>query len=57
MVTLQDGKYIESEISSSFPNLPIVKEIPRFIEQSRTLGRSPTLRAFRQWVRKQINST
>ncbi|MBN3875484.1 MULTISPECIES: Uma2 family endonuclease [unclassified Nostoc] len=54
---LQDGKYIESEISSTFPNLPIVEEIPRFVEQSRTLGRSPTLRAFRQWVRKQINPT
>ena len=54
---LQDAKYIESEISSTFPNLPIVEEIPRFVEQSRTLGRSPTLRAFRQWVRKQINPT
>ncbi|MHC5742667.1 MAG: Uma2 family endonuclease, partial [Nostoc sp.] len=49
---LQGGKYIESEISSTFPNLPIVEEIPRFVEQSRTLGRSPTLRAFRQWVKK-----
>ncbi|MBW4426252.1 MAG: Uma2 family endonuclease [Nostoc desertorum CM1-VF14] len=49
---LQDGKYIESEISSTFPNLPIIEIIPRFVEQSRTLGRSPTLRAFRQWVRK-----
>ncbi|MEH2126836.1 hypothetical protein [Nostoc sp.] len=54
---LQEGKYIESEISSTFPNLPIVEEIPRFVEHSRTLGRSPTLRAFRQWVRKQINPT
>ncbi|MFN6479106.1 Uma2 family endonuclease [Nostoc sp. DedQUE07] len=54
---LQDGKYIESEISSIFPNLPTVEEIPWFVEQSRTLGRSPTLRAFRQWVRKQINPT
>ena len=54
---LQDGKYIESEISSTFPNLPIVEVIPRFVEQSRTLGRSPTLRAFRQWVTKQINPT
>lgn len=54
---LQDGKYIESEISSTFPNLPIVEVIPRFVEQSRTLGRSPTLRAFRQWVRKQIIQT
>ncbi|MGI2904531.1 Uma2 family endonuclease [Tolypothrix sp. VBCCA 56010] len=48
---LQNGKYIQSEISPSFPNLPILEAIPRFVEQSRTVGRSPTLRAFRQWVR------
>jgi len=48
---LQDGKYIQSEISPTFPNLPILEVIPQFIEQSRTVGRSPTLRAFRQWVR------
>ncbi|NEU76636.1 Uma2 family endonuclease [Hassallia byssoidea VB512170] len=45
---LNDGKYIESEISATFPNLPILEAIPQFIEQSRTVGRSPTLRAFRQ---------
>ena len=50
---LQDGKYIKSEISPTFPNLPIIDVIPRFVEQSRTIGRSPTLRAFRQWVREQ----
>ncbi|QSJ16071.1 Uma2 family endonuclease [Nostoc sp. UHCC 0702] len=50
---LQDGKYIKSEISLIFPNLPIVDVIPRFVEQSRSIGRSPTLRAFRQWVREQ----
>lgn len=43
-----DGKYIEPEINPTFPNLPIFEAIPRFVEQSRTLGRSPTLRAFRQ---------
>jgi len=54
---LQNSKYIKSEISSTFPNLPIVEVIPLFVKQSRTLGRSPTLRAFRQWVRKQIIQT
>lgn len=48
---LEDGKYIESEISPTFPNVPILEAIPQFIEQSRTVGRSPTLRAFRQWVK------
>ncbi|ABA22901.1 Protein of unknown function DUF820 [Trichormus variabilis ATCC 29413] len=50
----QDGKYIESAISPNFPNLPIVEAIPKFVEQSRTLGRSPALRAFRKWVRENI---
>ncbi|MBW4571109.1 MAG: Uma2 family endonuclease [Tolypothrix carrinoi HA7290-LM1] len=48
---LQNGKYIQSEISPAFPKLPILSAIPQFIEQSRTVGRSPTLRAFRQWVK------
>ncbi|MDZ8081909.1 MAG: hypothetical protein RMY36_016930 [Nostoc sp. SerVER01] len=51
---LQYGKYIDSEISPTFGNFPIFEAIPRFVEQSQTLGRSPTLRAFRQWVREKI---
>ncbi|MBD2363092.1 Uma2 family endonuclease [Anabaena minutissima FACHB-250] len=51
---LQDGKYIESEISPTFPNLPIVEAISQFYEQSQTIGRSPTLRSFRKWVRAQM---
>jgi Uma2 family endonuclease len=54
---LENGKYIESAISRTFPNLPIFEVIPRFVEQSQNLGRSPTLRVFRQWVREQINPT
>jgi Uma2 family endonuclease len=50
---LQNGKYIESEISPNFPNLPILEIIPQFVEQSRLIGRSPTLRKFRQWVKQQ----
>jgi Uma2 family endonuclease len=48
---LQDGKYIQSEISPTFPNVPIFEAIPRFVEQSRTVGTRLTLKAFRQWVR------
>ncbi|MBD2337092.1 Uma2 family endonuclease [Calothrix sp. FACHB-156] len=50
----RNGKYIQSEISPNFPNLPIVETILHFVEQSRTVGRSPALRAFRKWVREQI---
>jgi Uma2 family endonuclease len=51
---LQDGKYVESEISPTFPNLPIVEAISQFYEESQTIGRSPTLRSFRKWVRAQM---
>ncbi|MBS3027067.1 MAG: Uma2 family endonuclease [Dolichospermum sp. DET50] len=49
----QDGKYIESKVSPNFPDLQIAEIIPQFVEESRILGRSPTLRKFRQWVKQQ----
>ncbi|MDD1414633.1 Uma2 family endonuclease [Dolichospermum sp. ST_con] len=50
----QDGKYIESENSPNFPDLQIAEIIPQFVEESRIIGRSPTLRKFRQWVKQFI---
>ena len=50
---LQDGKYVASDFSPTFPKLPIIEIISQYVEQSRTLGRSSVLRAFRQWVREQ----
>ena len=52
---LRDGKYIESEMIPTFPNLQIVEAISQFVQQSITMGESATLRAFRKWVREQIN--
>jgi Uma2 family endonuclease len=51
---LRDGKYVESEVSPTFPNLPIVETISQLVEQSKTIGTSPALRAFRNWVKVQI---
>lgn len=51
---LQNGEYVKSSISSNFPNIPIIEIIPHFIEMSKTAGRSPTIRAFRNWVREQL---
>ena len=50
----QDGNYIESENSPNFPDLQIAEIIPQFVEESRIIGRSPTLRKFRQWVKQFI---
>ena len=50
---LQDGNYIESQFSLNFPTLPLIKVIPQYLQQSKTVGRNATLKAFRNWVRQQ----
>ena len=51
---LQDGKYVNFSSSRIFAELPIVELIAEFVAQSVTLGRSPTLRAFRDRIRRAI---
>lgn len=51
---LEDGKYVNFPSSRIFPELPIVELIAEFVAQSVTLGRSPTLRAFRDRIRRAI---
>jgi Uma2 family endonuclease len=51
---LQDGHYVESQQSLNFPIFPLIETIPKYLEQSTTAGRNSTLKAFRLWVRKQI---
>jgi Uma2 family endonuclease len=52
---LRDGKYVKGDISLQFPNFPIVDIIPQYLEQSKTAGRNVAMKAFRAWVREQIN--
>ena len=52
---LQSGKYIESAISPTFPDFPVVEEIAQFLETGRQSGTSQALRAFRRWVRERLN--
>ena len=51
---LQEGKYVESNNSYNFPELPIGEIIHQYVEQSKAVGRNATMRAFRNWVRAQI---
>lgn len=52
---LQDQKYIESNISYNFPQLPPLSQIiHNYVEQSKTAGRNATMKAFRNWVREQL---
>jgi len=51
---LVDGKYVESNISSIFPNLAISQVIPDYLMRTKINGRNATMKAFRSWVRQQI---
>lgn len=53
---LQDGKYIVATESLIFSQIPLVEVIPQYLEQSRSVGRNTTIKAFRSWVREQIAS-
>jgi Uma2 family endonuclease len=51
---LQEGRYVESDTSRNFPSLPIGEIIHQYVEQSKKVGRNTTIKAFRNWVREQI---
>lgn len=50
---LQEQKYIPSEQSLAFPNLPII-EISSFLQQAMTMDYLELVSSFRRWVRSQI---
>ncbi|MDJ0595249.1 MAG: Uma2 family endonuclease [Pleurocapsa sp. MO_226.B13] len=51
--TLADQQYTEVEFSPTFNPIP-VKEIPRFLQQTKTKGENAITRDFRGWVKQQI---
>jgi Uma2 family endonuclease len=51
---LQEGKYVEANVSPNFPNFPLIEVISQHLEQSKVVGRNPTVKAFRNWVREQL---
>ena len=50
---LENGEYVEGEISLAFPSLPIL-EIVRFLGQAETMDYLELVKAFRNWVKSQI---
>jgi Uma2 family endonuclease len=50
---LRVGKYEVVSESPNFPGLPLGEVIPSYLQQSETIGRNATMKAFRQWVRAQ----
>lgn len=53
---LQRGEYIAVEKSPSFPNLQLKKIIPEYLQQIKKDGRNKTMRAFRTWIKNQLNN-
>ena len=52
---LQQGKYVESSVSPTFPKLPtIAQSIARHVLQSKTAGRTAAKKAFIAWAREQL---
>ncbi|MEG4573450.1 Uma2 family endonuclease [Microcoleus sp. N3A4] len=49
----ENGEYVECEISLAFPSLPIL-EIVGFLEQAETMDYLELVKAFRNWVKSQI---
>jgi Uma2 family endonuclease len=50
---LQDSAYIETKVSSIFPQLPI-KELPTLINNYRSQGKRAFRQAIRTWVKSQL---
>ncbi|WP_413200125.1 Uma2 family endonuclease [Nostoc piscinale] len=50
---LLEGQYIECEFSIAFP-IVSVRDVSRFIEQSKNMGEIALLKLFRAWVRSQL---
>lgn len=49
-------KYVESNQSQIFPDLPIVDVIPRYLTQSKVEGRNVAVKAFRAWLTEKLKS-
>ena len=52
---LHNGRYVESEDSYHFLGIPLKEIIPHYVEQSKIIGRNAAMKAFRIWLREQLN--
>ena len=51
MYVLEDGEYKPIKQSEIFPEFPIVDWVKEGLQRNHEIGRSPTLREFRQQIR------
>ncbi|MFQ4140709.1 Uma2 family endonuclease [Chlorogloeopsis sp. ULAP02] len=52
---LEQGKYIETNFSSNFPDIPIIELINQYVKQSLSVGRSQAIRAFKSWLQQYLH--
>lgn len=53
---LREGKYVQCESSPNFPDFPLIEAIPHYLDRCRSLGRNKTMKAFRAWVRENLQT-
>ncbi|MGM3309278.1 Uma2 family endonuclease [Anabaena sp. WFMT] len=51
---LQERKYVKSQSSPNFPNIPIVELVNEYVQQCLKIGRSQAIRNFRNWVKDNL---
>jgi Uma2 family endonuclease len=52
---LEQGKYQEQQFSQIFPGFPLKEIIPSYLQRIDQEGRNKTIKAFRAWVKSQID--
>jgi len=51
---LQAERYVESDFSPTFPDIPMLELINRYVQHSQVAGRTQAIQAFRSWVRENL---
>lgn len=51
---LQAGRYVESDFSPTFPEIPIIELVNRYVGQSQVYGRTQAIQGFRSWLRENL---
>ncbi|MEG4939701.1 Uma2 family endonuclease [Microcoleus sp. F4-D5] len=51
---LQAEQYIESDVSPTFPDIPVVELVNQYTQQSQVAGRTHAIQAFKNWVRENL---
>jgi Uma2 family endonuclease len=51
---LKEGKYLKSESSPNFSNIPIAALVNKYVQQCLTIGRSQAMRNLRNWIKDNL---